>query len=148
MALSDWNLAEALNVYQIALLSAGYDPAEFEDIYQSNWSKQVKTDTAAYLTTIKGAVLTGKIECEKEYDQQDFDRGVDWSASLIDIQSYVRWLKERNHQDKFFNCEFWRPDESDLDRLLSPWGKFYAPKLAAAVSAWQAVTTDPEAMAG
>jgi hypothetical protein len=143
MALLDWNLAETLNVYQMALLSVGYNPAEYEDFHHGNWPKQVRIDTAAYLSTIKNAVLTGKIECEREYNQNDFDRDVNWYASLIDVQSYTRWLKERNHDDNFFNCAFFGTDESDLDRLLTPSGEYYAPKLAAAVRAWQAGNRSP-----
>lgn len=148
MSLLDWNLAEALNVYQIALLSAGYDPAEYEESSHCNWSKQVKLDTAVYLSTIKTAVLTGKVECEIEESREEYERGPNWYASLIDIKSYTCWLKERNHQDKFFNCDFWQREDSDLDRLLAPSGEFYPPKLAAAVRAWQAVTADPIAIAG
>jgi hypothetical protein len=149
MAFLDWNLAEALNVYQIALLSAGYDPAEYEDLNHSHWPKQTKMDTAAYISTIRNAALAGKIEFNQEDGQDDYgNRYTDWYASLIDVQSYARWLKERGHEDKFFNCSFFRRDESDLDNLLSPSSDFYAPKLAAAVRALEAVTADPAALAG
>lgn len=142
MAINDWKLAEDLNVYQIALLSAGHDPSEYEEWEYGDWPRQTKEDAAAFLNIVKYAARSGKIEFVEILASYSTNE-IDWHKSLINIDSYRRWLKSRNHTDKFFNCA-----ESDLDALSFPFGQFYAPKLAAAVRAWTEVTSDPEALNG
>jgi hypothetical protein len=39
-----WKLADELTVYQIALLIAGYDPAEFERDHHDRWPDHVRQD--------------------------------------------------------------------------------------------------------
>jgi hypothetical protein len=148
MGLLNWTLPTALNVYELALLSTGYDPAEYQMVHYTNWPKPVIIDTAPFLKAIKSAVLTGQIECEREYERNDYDRDIDWQSSLIDIKSYTQWLKDRGHEDSFFNCPFLQGEEGELDKLLSRSCPFCAPKLAAAVKAWLSVTKDGEALAG
>jgi hypothetical protein len=48
-----WKLADEWNVYQIALLIAGYDPSEFEDESYHRWPEEVKREVSLYLNSIK-----------------------------------------------------------------------------------------------
>ena len=60
-----WKLADELNVYQIALLIAGYDPAEFEaDGYNgyNRWPEEVTRDISAYVCAIKNAARSEKFD--------------------------------------------------------------------------------------
>jgi hypothetical protein len=42
-----WKLAGELNVYQIALLIAGYDPSEFEEDRYDRWPVEVRKRSLA-----------------------------------------------------------------------------------------------------
>jgi hypothetical protein len=68
MTLSDWKLPEHLNVYQIALLSAGFDPADYKQ-YSPDWPDDVARAAAIYLTATQIAADTGKIEFIRERDE-------------------------------------------------------------------------------
>ncbi|BBE10398.1 Uncharacterized protein MCB1EB_2237 [Mycoavidus cysteinexigens] len=60
----------------------------------------------------------------------------DWGKTTIDRQDLVNWLRERG-----FTTGFFFPNvTSDTPNYLDPENLRYAPKLAAAVRAWQAVT--------
>ena len=143
MALHDWKLAEDLSVYQIALLSAGYDPSEYANCAPADWDRQTHIDTGAFVSIVKNAVRARKIEWVEEEDSDSFGRVTDWHASLISVESYRQFLKSKNHADKFFNCQ-----QNDTDALTDPFGPFYAPKLAAAIRAVIEVTSDPDALTG
>jgi hypothetical protein len=52
-------------------------------------------------------------------------------------------MRERNFPDGFFIAT-----RDEVDKLADPACDFYAPKLAAAVRAWNEVTGDPEALNG
>jgi len=142
MSLRSWKLPEHLNVFQISLLSAGFDPRNYKQ-YNSEWPSLVYDAASVYLTSVQTAARMGKLEfhhVRAEFSNDEFD----WSESLIGTGSYARWLKERDHRDKFFN-----PDGPDIeDDLLCPFTEYYAPKLAAAVEAWRAVTSNPSLLNG
>jgi hypothetical protein len=136
-----WKLADELNAYQIALLIAGYDPSEFEDELHHMWPSEVKMEVSPYLNAIKNAAHSQKFMF-KEVQNYSGDE-TDWRDSLIDIDSFSEWLRSRNFNDRFFlslQCEPDRLSDSSYD--------FYAPKLAAAVRAWNEVTSDPVALNG
>ena len=59
-----WKLAEALTVYQIALLLAEYDPSEFAIDQYRDWPDEVKKDIAPFVTAISHAVDNKKIEAK------------------------------------------------------------------------------------
>jgi hypothetical protein len=65
----------------------------------------------------------------------------DWELSTISRQELVRWLESRGVRSGFFF-----PNATDAPEYLDPRNPRYAPKLAAAVRAWQAVT-DPKGKA-
>ncbi len=130
-----WKLATHLNVYQIALLMAGYDPAEYMSKDPENWSYELKQDTGPFLTAIMNAVHENKIVATFEYVQG----GLTWSDTRIDLDSFRSWLSSRNFRDDFFS-----PEGTPVDPVLDAESEFYAPKLAAAVRAWREVTPNPK----
>jgi hypothetical protein len=137
-----WKLADELTAHQIALLIAGYDPSEFEGEQHHRWPGEAKLETSAYLNAIKNAARSGKLKfCPVTYDHSNGE--IDLDASTIGIESLCDWLRSRNFQDGFFIAA-----QDDVDKLANSSGEFYAPKLAAAVRAWNEVTSNPEALNG
>jgi len=66
---------------------------------------------------------------------------IDWDNALVDLETFRDWLRSRNFNDKFFLV-----NSDNSDRLSDPLSAYYAPKLAAAVRAWNEVTSDPAAL--
>lgn len=135
-----WKLADELNVYQIALLIAEYDPGEFERDGYDQWPDEVKSEISPYLHALKNAARRKKFDFfEVRYEDNDMD----WYNSLINIEGFCVWLQSRNFVDGFFI-----QNRDEVDRLSDKSGEFYAPKLAAAVRAWNEVTSQPELTSG
>jgi len=138
-----WKLADDLTVYQIALLLSGYDPSEFESVSYSKWEEEVKVETAPFVHAIKSAALSERFTLLKFMIPAWNDEEIDWDASLVDLISFRDWLRSRNFHDEFF-----LGSSDSTDRISDPDSEFYAPKLAAAVRAWNEVTSDPAALNG
>ena len=62
-----------------------------------------------------------------------------WGRTTVAVSDLVKWLEDRN-----FRVGFFFPNESENKRVsyLDKGNPRYAPKLAAAVTAWQSVTDD------
>ena len=139
-----WKLADELTTYQIALLIAGYDPSEFEEDQPHQWPKEVNRDISPFLNAIKNAARSEKLKFtpvryESSYNSDD----IDWNISTVDIESLCEWLRRRNFKDGFFVGR-----DGHVDKISDQSGEYYAPKLAAAVRAWNEVTADPTALNG
>ncbi len=90
-------------------------------------------------------------------DQKDFpeeanfpkNRGIiyracpDWDLTTILVKDLQDWLRGRGFKSGFFF-----PQAEDTPDFLDQNHKNYAPKLAAAIGAWQAVNADPELIKG
>jgi hypothetical protein len=135
-----WKLADELNVYQLALLIAGHDPADFAAT-DYEWNEEARRDAAPYLSAIKNAALAGRFKHRQILNRDE--TGIDWVASTIDIESFVAWLKIRNFRDGFFV-----PTVSEASGIANANGPYYAVKLAAAVRAWTEVTSNPAMLSG
>lgn len=138
-----WKLATHLNVYQIALLMAGYDPGHLGTLRQSDWPREARDAAEPYLTAIINAVLEQKIAYTPVYPGDFDDSAIDWFLSRVEIGGFREWLISRNYRDSFFIGA-----DAEVDPLLDEASEFYAPKLAAAVQAWREVTADPDALRG
>ena len=75
--------------------------------------------------------------------QNDYGNNMDWYASTINIDSFCEWMHTRN-----FKVGFFIQISDDVDKAADPGGEFYAPKLAAALRAWNEVTSQPELLNG
>jgi hypothetical protein len=67
----------------------------------------------------------------------------DWQKTSILVEDLKVWLKGRGGKTGFFF-----PQATDTPDFLDQSHKNYAPKLAAAIRAWQAVNADPSLMKG
>lgn len=110
-----------MNVYQIALLIASYDPSEFESDYYNEWPSVVKTAISPYLNAIKNAARSAKLTFKEEKTENFNSYETDWYDSLINIDSLCQWMKSRNFVDGFFII-----DPGEVDRLSDKAGEFYA----------------------
>jgi hypothetical protein len=141
-----WRLCDELSVLQAALLVIGEDPSK-ENVYAENWQLHERPiGYEAAKTAIMNALRRGKIEGKiVPYYDTDINNNVcgeipntlDIEKSRVDVESLRMWLRNRGIQTGFFF-----PTANDAPDYLDPSNPRYAPKLAAAVRAWQAVT-DP-----
>ncbi len=142
-----WKLADELTVYQIALLIAGYDPSNFEGDSPPRWEQEVQKDISPYLNALRNAARTGRLRLTPaHYELPDGSQTISWEDSTINIDSLCEWMIARNFQDGFF-IPVGDPIRNG-DIISDATGKFYAPKLAAAVQAWREVTSDGDMRVG
>jgi len=137
-----WRLCDELSVYQAALLTAGHSPSKFPYVEQWDAHKRPKGyDPAmnAIRNALRGQRIKGTITREVTTDfngNSDSDPdSVDVFLSRVEVESLKDWLASRGVRRGFFFPEqIERPDYLDSRNVR------YAPKLAAAVQAWLAVT--------
>jgi len=148
--LERWRLCEALIVVQATLLILDLDPDNYLNLSDSV-SKDAPEGFNPTIQTLKHAILNGQIPAKiiYEYDEfsllgdADLQQNPDWSSTTILVDDLRSWLKERDSKPKFFF-----PEEKDTPDFLNPKHDHYAPKLAAAINAWQAVNSDPKLTVG
>lgn len=142
--LNSWRLCEELSVYQAALLTAGLNPDQWPYVEQWEVHKRPKGYEAAK-HAIANALCSKKIagsinptwETLVGNKYAPSPNMVDVRISRVEVESLKSWLLKRGVRTGFFFPEgVERPD------YLNPEDPRYAPKLAAAVQAWLAVT-DP-----
>jgi hypothetical protein len=145
-----WRLCDEMSVDQAVHLLIGMVPGELDAMSRSGGEllpsslKRYLTDLHAAQTAVGNAlrkqVIAGKLVGLPLYDRDGEQYGyiegsIDYEASQVDVESLKQWLKSRGVKTGFFF-----PDISDAPDYLDPSNPRYAPKLAAAVHAWQAVT--------
>lgn len=144
-SLDYWRLCDELSIRQAALLIAGCDPSSEMGEFCDGWKKQDQpTGYEAAKTALLNAFRRGAIKGEA-IPQYDCDingneyplEGTVSTQSTLDVESLRQWLVSRGLHTGFFF-----PTATDAPDYLNPKNPRYAPKLAAAVQAWQAVT-DP-----
>lgn len=138
-----WRLCDELTIVQAALLISGTDPSKSQS-YVERWDPNKRpTGYDAAKAAISNALRSGKIigRLVPEYTEDingnqgpPIDDSVDIYQSRIEVESLKLWLKSRGLKSGFFFPL--RPKAADY---LDPDNPRYAPKLAAAVSAWIAV---------
>ncbi len=143
-----WRLCEELNIVQAALLIAGEDPSS-EHGYVENWELHERPKGyEAAKTAISNALLQNRISGTLvplfEHDMNGnpcdpIDDSIDFNESRIEVDSLRDWLSTRGLHTGFFF-----PTDNEQPDYLDPQNCYYAPKLAAAIHAWLAVTTDPK----
>lgn len=144
-----WRLCDELTVQQAVLLIVGIDPAS-EAAECEHWKPQERPRgyspvKQALCAALRKEEVTGKnipiYECDINGNPlRDIDGTTDVYASTVEVVSLVRWLRSRG-----MNTGFFFPQEDSTSGepdYLNPKHLRYAPKLAAAVRAWEAVT-DP-----
>jgi hypothetical protein len=159
-----WNLADTFSVTDAAALIAGSDPAHAEDgdarihvvfsalrnainagrlkavirhdLRISGWDER-PGDGEEWSLATPGREEAEDAQLSKAILGVQWIRHIepDWGKTTIDRQDLVDWLTSRG-----FRTGFFFPTATDAPDYLDPGNPRYAPKLAAAVRAWQAVT--------
>jgi hypothetical protein len=161
-----WRLCDEVTIIQAALLIICVDPAKSQD-YITNWTAQNRpVGYDASLAALTHAILAGRLKATirrsaREYgfmDEPSEDESVstdgegrhilyknnpDWGLTTIIVDDLRTWLRGRGIKTGFFF-----PEETDSADYLNPADPHYAPKLAAAISAWEAMKNDSSAMRG
>lgn len=145
-SLDYWRLCDHLSIIQAALLIVGCDPSSDAN-YVEGWSPENRpAGYEAAKTAISNALKRGAIQGdwvkETEYDiNGNFDGWKDGTIVLqesqVEVYSLRNWLAERGIKAGFFF-----PDDTAAPDYLDPRHPRYAPKLAAAVKAWQAAESE------
>lgn len=138
-----WRLCERLTLIQAALLIAGHDPSGIEKEIE-NWGPENQPDGyAACRQALIGAIGSERLAGYLHYEHS-VDINGDPFSTLVPSESYVdasnitEWLSSKGMRSGFFFPE----DDSPQD-YLDPDNERFAPKLAAAVRAWEAAGSDP-----
>lgn len=143
-ALDYWRLAEEMTIVDAALLVAGCDPGS-EAANVERWEVQdrpigYEAAKRAILNALRSKAIDGQVRPDVEFTSHGDEYEVPGSVSiysLINVESLREWLQRRG-----FSTGFFFPNGVGSAEYLNPSHPRYAPKLAAAVRAWQAVT-DP-----
>jgi len=137
-----WRLCEELTILDAALLVVGQSPNRHFGI-ESRVSERRPTGYDAAKTAISNALRAKKIDghiIPEEVDDHGTPFILEGTVSLssrVDVESLKAWLRTRGLRTGFFFAE-----QAEAPDYLDPSSARYAPKMAAAVSAWMAVT-DP-----
>jgi hypothetical protein len=139
-----WRLCDELSLKEAALLVAGTSPAAYPNVEQWTIDKRPRGYEAArsaLINALRGGRIKGEVEPEWG---SDFNGNPDpipgticVHRSRVTVESLKGWLASRGFRHGFFF-----PMDAETPDYLNPHDPRYAPKLAAAVRAWQAVT-DP-----
>ena len=140
-----WRLCDELSVVQAALLVAESDPAEcggyVEQQDQHNRPKGYEAAKTAFLNGLKREEITGQLVYVPETDINGYEIGltnkVDLHQTTLSVSSVRSFLRKRG-----FNKGFFFPADVDARDFMDSRNPFYAPKLAAAVKAWEEVTSN------
>lgn len=142
-ALDYWRLCEELTIVQASLLIAGQDPSGvakwIEDHEPDKRPIGYEAAKCAVSVGLQSGTIKGTI---RQLEDTDFngclylvDGSFNVQTSTVEVESLKVWLRSRGITTGFFF-----PSGSELPEYLDPSHPRYAPKLAAAVMAWQAVT--------
>lgn len=135
-------LCDELTIVQAALLIAGRDPSVDDEYIEGRLPEKWPLGYSAAKTAISNALRRGKITGQVI---PVYVRDVDGNACgevpdsidgkfRVEVESLRTWLSGRGLRTGFFF-----PDPPLLHDYLDPKHPRYAPKLAAAVLAWQAI---------
>lgn len=153
-----WQLCDRLSVVQAALLIVEMNPNENPDIMKLQEHEKPENFSAVF-TALKNAILGNLLpadilrikyggweEEDKLFrDQYNFPEEAIpvWEKTTILVDDLRVWLESRNFKEGFFF-----PQSENAHDYLDKNHEHYAPKLNAAIKAWQAVNADPKLSAG
>ena len=146
-----WHLPEAVSLREAACLVAGYDPTAFSlckdnDEVSINYPKYFPA-IRALKYAVRHEHLKADIGWETEYDEDTGEKYapcretsvIDLDETIITVENLKNWLLGRGFKAGFFFPTS-LPDYLDKTHL------HYSPKLAAAISVWEAVTSNTSLM--
>jgi len=146
-AINYWRLCDQLTILQAALLVIDIDPSS-EDGYVENWQVHERPHgyeaaKTAISNSLRKGDITGDLIPEYEHDINGNQSGpiegtININCSTVDVESLKQWLSHRG-----FTSGFFFPTTSEVADYLNHEHECFSPKLAAAIHAWKAVSTDP-----
>lgn len=136
-----WRLCETLTIPQAALLMIGCDPENLECEVEITHGSKPPEGYGPCKAALISAIAEGKVNGKLMYYDSDFsdEKNLSVIDSSVEVGSLKDWLLEKGFHEHFF----FFPDGVEREFLDSDHPR-YAPKLAAAVTAWRAFD-DPEA---
>jgi hypothetical protein len=136
-----WRLCDELSVVQAALLIVGEDPSGTQDYIDQqqaeNRPEGYTAAKAALVNAIRGKRLRANIVEYEDLAEPS------WHLTTISVEDLRVWLRSRGINTGFFFPE----PQADPD-YLSQFHDNYSPKLAAAIEAWKAVSSDDQLRRG
>jgi len=139
-----WRLSDELSIVQAALLIANADPS-VDATYVEGWSVENRPEgyqaaKSAVMRALQRGAIDGNVVPNATYDMNgnvtgDEPGSVDLHESTVEVASLRRWLADRGFVRGFFF-----PDGVLEPDYLDPNSTRYAPKLAAAIRAWEAMS--------
>ncbi len=139
-----WRLCDELNVFQAALLIVGLNPSDQHVAYCESWPVHERPHgyeaaKTAIANALRKGTIAGHIKRVVNVDANgspvdEIPDSVDIFTSRVDVDSLRAWLVSRGFKQGFFF-----PMAMGIPEFLDPCNPRFAPKLAAAVQAWQAV---------
>ncbi len=136
-----WRLCEELTIMEAALLVAGVSPAQ--NSYVENWDVEKRplgyeAAKSAIRNALKKKSIPGTVMEESDHDINGNPFPIPGTVSLnsiVEVDGLREWLRGRGLRHGFFF-----PEKEVPPDYLDPKHPRYAPKLAAAVSAWLAIS--------
>jgi len=135
-----WRLCDEINIIQAALLVVGSDPSENQHFVENSSPRDQPNGYAGAKAAISRALHRGDIEGKpREFPEHDMNGNIvgslagttDLEASLMEVDSLRRWLRDRG-----FKTGFFFPESKETADYLDPNHPCYSQKLAATVNAW------------
>ncbi|MBM3394478.1 MAG: hypothetical protein FJY37_07590 [Betaproteobacteria bacterium] len=142
-SLDYWRLCDELSIIQAALLLVESDP-NGENGYAEDWAMHLRPHgyeaaKTAITNAFRRGAIKGRLIPNYEYDINGnqcgaIDDSINLVESRVEVESLRQWLETRGIRTGFFF-----PTATNAPDYLNPKNPRYAPKLAAAVRAWQSV---------
>lgn len=157
-SLDYWRFATSLTVFQAIILIVGFDPSDAEVAYCENVSLDRKPKGyLAVKAALIEAIKSGEVKpthykpiTETAYDSTTGDAVGEYALpnsvdldTTIPVSEIKAFLSRRGVVTGFFF-----PDGGAAEEFLDPSNPCYAPKLAAAVTGWKAVSSDMSLLKG
>jgi hypothetical protein len=134
-----WRLCNRLSVVEAVLLFLGEDPSNY---HGRNTPEGYEAVFKALTYDIMAGRLPAEIHIPTGYCYNNEEPPPDWDMSTVLVDDLRKWFASRGVKDGFFF------PEAPPTPYLDPQHPYYASKLAAAVTAWQAVTNDRTLLSG
>ncbi len=142
-----WRYCKEVNIIEAVLLILGRDPAveavNVENLLPQDQPPGYMALKKELCASIKTDLMLGNIIPFRQYDEAtdsyyEVTGSVDLEKSSVLVDELKEWLNYRKIPSPFFF-----PNGTDAPDYLDPKHPRYAPKLAAAVKAWQAMEDAP-----
>jgi hypothetical protein len=140
--LDHWRILDKLTVVQAAYLIVGRDPSKAKNAFDE-FIVGLDPVMTALQNDIRDKLLSASI-----VESQDIDASIyiNWDKTMISVKDLKPWLTSRAVTTGFFFPEPVAQPQAGQARsipdYLSPQHPCYSAKLAAAIAAWKAVSSD------